>query len=149
MSGKQFKTYDKDVRQRWNNQRVFRLGKVPISVYNPFIVFPMTKFSPLYDVFNPIVLRLQAGDIIEQLARFYFLDFQEEVEEREAEPIKVTQILTGAWGCAIGLALAIIAFIMETYPGQRKTLVKRISQRRLKNIKYYGDKNSAFMVRMY
>ena len=113
-SNKHFKAWSIKHRKRFNNENKFKIGKTPIRVYEPsFNVVPIIKYSPLFDVFYPMVLRLQAGDIIEQLARFYYLDYFEEEEERELRPLQVSHLLTGTYACIIGLFLAILAFIVE------------------------------------
>ena len=127
MSAKQYKARDKHIRARWNNERKFRLGKVRLPAYNQHILIPITKFSPLFDVFYPMILRLQAGDIIEQLARSYYLGYFEEDEERELEPIVIEHIMPGTFGCFIGLGLAFFAFLFEKYPSKRKRVSKQIS----------------------
>ncbi len=117
-SDKHYKAWARGHRKRFNNEMKFKLGKTPIRVYNPsFNVVPITKYSPLFDIFYPMVLRLQAGNIIEQLARFYYLDYFEEEEERELGPLQVSHLLTGTYACIIGLALAILAFIVEKVQG--------------------------------
>ena len=73
----------------------------------------MTKYSPILDIFVPLIMRLQAGGIIEQLAKFYYLDFNDVDDLSEPEPIEIEHMLTGTYGYIIGLGLAIIAFILE------------------------------------
>ena len=126
VSQKQFMAQDKLTRSRWNNTRPFRLGKVPLQSYNQHIFVPITKYSPLFDIFYPIILRLQCGDIIEQLAKFYYLDYFEEKEEQTLEPIVIMHIMPGTFGCFIGLGLAFLAFIAETYPMKRKSVTKQL-----------------------
>ena len=60
-----------------------------------------------------MILRLVSGDIIEHLAETYYWHYRDEVDERELEPIKLGHILSGTYGCIIGLVGAILAFIME------------------------------------
>ncbi len=110
-----FKAFDADVRKRWGGEMPFRASKTTVPVYIPYISLPFPKYSALVDVFNMQVLRLWAGHIIDQMAKFYYLDFNDVKEERELEPIKIGHILTGAYGCVIGLVLAVIAFIVERH----------------------------------
>ncbi len=91
----------------------FRLSKVVMPVYFPYIVTPVPKFSVLFEPLNLIVQRLWAGHIVDQLAKFYYLDYIEVKEEKEAEPITIGHISTGTYGCIIGLFLAILTFIVE------------------------------------
>ena len=92
----------------------FRLAKEPLRFFEPDLnEVPITKYSPLFEVFNPLVLGLQAGGIIEQMAKFYYLDFHEVDDQRELEPIELEHMLTGTYGYIIGLVLATLAFIAE------------------------------------
>ncbi len=108
-----FKAIGKDIRGRWDGQMPFRLSKVENPIYFPYIVTPVPKHSVLFERFNLIVQRLWSGHIINQLAKFYYLDYNDVKEEKGLEPIKMGHILTGTYGCVIGLVLAITAFIAE------------------------------------
>ncbi len=111
---KQFRGAARDHRKRWGNEMKFRLGKSRITRYDPsFIVIPITKYSPLFDIFNPMILRMQETGIIEQLAKFYYLDYFEDKEERELEPIQLGHMMTGVYALIIGLVLAAVSFSLE------------------------------------
>ncbi len=113
-SEKHFKGWAKEHRKRWGNEMKFQLSKSPILVYgHQYTVIPMTKHSPLFDIFNMMLLRLQAADVTEQLARFYYLDYFEEKEERELRPLQMGHMITGISICLIGLIMATFAFSAE------------------------------------
>ncbi len=116
---KNFKRYTKYILKRWNNEQIFRLSKESVRTYDPaYNCIIMTKYSPLFNIFNPIMLRLQAGGIIEQNAKFYFLDYNDVEPERDLQPIMMEHILTGTYGYIIGLALALVTFIIEKFIGK-------------------------------
>ncbi len=125
-SPKHFKVYSKVMRSHWNGEQKFRLSKIPNPVYNiPLIVLPITKYSPLFDIFNPMVLRLTAGGIVEQLAKFYYLDFIKEKDEAGLQKISFGHMLTGTYGYIIGLVLSALVFIIEKKVMYRKVKVDR------------------------
>ena len=128
LSVKHFKAYDKATRNHWNGQQKFRLSKSPNPVYNPHLILPITKYSPLFDIFNPMVLQLIAGGIIEQLCKFYYLNYIEEKEEGKLQQISVGHLLTGTYGCILGLFLAVLAFLVEHFSIRkaRKTKAKSV-----------------------
>ncbi len=148
MSSKLHKARDKQTRARWNNERKFRLGKSRIPTYNQHILIAIQKHSVLFDTFYPIILRLQAGDIIEQLAKFYYLNYAEEVEESELQPIVIDHIMPGTFGCFIGLSLAFLAFLAEKYSIEENRFMKRMEEkllvitRRRKNVKPTPNRGS-------
>ncbi len=122
---KNFKLYAKHIRKRWNNEMIFRLSKESAKVYDPaYNCIIMTKYSPLFNIFNMIMLRLQAGGIIEQNAKFYYLDYNFVEAEKVLKPIEMEHILTGTYGFIIGLALASLAFLVEILQ-KRKRIVKK------------------------
>ncbi len=101
-------------RRGWTEELMFRLSKHSVRVYDPaFTTIPMTKYSPLFDIFNPLILRLQAGGIIEQNAKFYYLDYNQVKDKTELRPIELEHMLTGMFGIGIGLAMATAAFSIE------------------------------------
>ncbi len=119
MNLKHYKHFAKYHRAIYNNEMIFRYSKEPIRAYNPaYNVIPITKYSPLMEIFNPLVLRLQAGGIIEQLAKFYYLDFHEVDRKQELQPITLEHMYIGTFGYIAGLFIALVAFCCEKYAGR-------------------------------
>ena len=130
MSEKHFKAQAKHTRKRFDNEMKFRLGETPLRYYEPaYNTVPMPKYSPLFDIFNSMLLRLQAGDIIEQVAKLnYYLDFQVVKEGEELKKIGMDHMLTGMYAFLIGLLSAILTFLMEM--GQRRN--NKVASRMIK-----------------
>ena len=128
MNIKHFKAQEKHTRKRFDNEMKFRLGKTPFRMYDPaYNTVPMTKYSPLFDIFNLMVLRLQAGGIIEQVAKLnYYLDFVEVKDEEELKKIGMDHILTGTYALIIGLIMSTLVFIFEKVTKTKKQLSRVI-----------------------
>ena len=132
-TGRVFKTNARYRRQRWNNESPFRLSKEKLKIHGPYITIPLPKNSPMHDVFYPIMLRLQAGDIFEQVGRMYYYDYFDEAIKRELEPLAIGHLLTGMYGCIIGLVLAVIAFAVETLKKRKRN--KKVLNTKIEIIK--------------
>ncbi len=104
----------------------FRFGKDPIAIYNTMTVIPIRKWSPLYEIFFPLLLRLQGGGVVELLAKFYYLDYIEDKVESKLEPINISHMATGVFGCIIGLVLAALAFSVEMSSKRKKQQAAKI-----------------------
>ena len=113
MADKGFKARAKSIRKRWNGEMKFRLGKIPIPIYATYHVFPITKYSPLFEVLYRPVLRMQSGGIVDQIAKSYYLTYIEEKVVGELEPIKLGHMLTGTYGFIVGLFMALVTFAIE------------------------------------
>ncbi len=98
----------------------FHLSKSRINLPLMNAGFTIRKQYPWKPHFNKILMRLQAGGIIDYKIRSYTLQWHEDGVERGLEALNLMHVSTGMLACLIGLFLSAIALAFEMGTGRNK-----------------------------
>ncbi len=91
----------------------FRLGTGTVRAYIFHYGTILNKYSALYDLFNPYIMRMRQADIIDHFTRSHLWFWQPDPPDDEVHPVGLSHLLMG-WGMfGGGVILCIATFVLE------------------------------------
>ncbi len=91
----------------------FRLSKEIVRAYIYHYGICLTKYSTLYDLWNPYIMRLVQSDIVNHFTRSHLWFWQPDPQDDTVYPVGLSHLLMGWAMFGGGLILGIVTFALE------------------------------------
>ncbi len=106
------KTYFKYSYERYGYEP-FRISKKPAKAYPSLAGIVIPKYSPLKQMFDPVVLSLRQAGIIDQYTRSYYYYWRPESIEDKPKPLNIMHLLIPIGLLVSGLFLSLLIFTIK------------------------------------